>query len=269
MMASDSIDSPPEMDQAEARALTDQIRVHVQGAWDLLARVHAAKGWCALGYPSFEKYLGAEFDLSRSQGWRLVDQGNVIRALNEAVALPAGTTRARQAPADQDVAQRDAGGGIRVSGREAQRLKANLPEVVEEIRRETAVVPPAGRASRAREVVQRHLVKPSPPARQVEDFPDAVRTNEHVRLFVSRVVEQTADRLSHCCNADQLRQLADRAEAAWRIAAGQARAPATAPRRDPAADPRDCPECGGLTGDAGRGQRKCLSRGCKWTGRVA
>jgi len=69
--------------------LTERIRVTVEDVWSLLLEAHNGRAWEALGYPNWREYAQQEFDFSRSQPYRLLDQGRVIQAL-ESVNSPIG-----------------------------------------------------------------------------------------------------------------------------------------------------------------------------------
>lgn len=60
-----SATSEPAMDTRDARALTDQIKVTVEGAWHLIERAYVARAWAALGYRSWDDYCQREFGTSR------------------------------------------------------------------------------------------------------------------------------------------------------------------------------------------------------------
>jgi hypothetical protein len=69
------------LNEAEARALTEEIRASirdVKAATGRLAaavrRAHEARVWVTLGYPSWKAYAKAEFGIGRSHAYRLVDQ---------------------------------------------------------------------------------------------------------------------------------------------------------------------------------------------------
>lgn len=85
-----SIDlSSPPLNEAEALELTERIRNTTNLLWVLIKRAHAGKAYLALGYTSFEEYARTEFDISRSYAYKLLNQANVIEAI-EAV-VPEGT----------------------------------------------------------------------------------------------------------------------------------------------------------------------------------
>lgn len=49
----------------DARALTDQIKVTVEGAWLLIMRAYETRAWSALGYQTWDEYCTREFGSSR------------------------------------------------------------------------------------------------------------------------------------------------------------------------------------------------------------
>lgn len=73
----------------EAEYLTEMIRATADMMWVLLSRAHAGKAWKALGYDSFGAYVNAEFNISRSRAYQLLQQARVIEALE--AAAPEGT----------------------------------------------------------------------------------------------------------------------------------------------------------------------------------
>ena len=86
-----SIDlSTPPLNESEALELTERIRNTTNLLWVLIKRAHAGKAYIALGYTSFEDYARTEFDISRSYAYKLLNQANVIEAI-EAV-VPEGTS---------------------------------------------------------------------------------------------------------------------------------------------------------------------------------
>ncbi|TIP49662.1 MAG: hypothetical protein E5X77_10155 [Mesorhizobium sp.] len=68
----------------EAFALTKRIRTAVDKVWSLLLEAHDRKAWKALKYPTWEAYIKAEFQIGRAHAYRLLDQGRVISAIEEA-----------------------------------------------------------------------------------------------------------------------------------------------------------------------------------------
>ena len=65
----------------EASVLTAKIKGYVTQAWSMLAEAHDRLAHIALGYSTWEEYVHAEFDLSRSRSYQILDQATVIRAI--------------------------------------------------------------------------------------------------------------------------------------------------------------------------------------------
>ncbi len=99
--------------RVEATVLTDRIRESAEQTWSLLVEAHEGRAWSALGYGTWAEYVGAEFGMSRSRSYQLIDQAVVIRELG-AVST------------DVDITEAD-----------ARRIKPVLPEVRDELRDRT------------------------------------------------------------------------------------------------------------------------------------
>ena len=56
---------PAQLTADEARAITEEIRSHVEAAWDAIVRAYVGRAWRALTYPSWDAYVAAEFDSNR------------------------------------------------------------------------------------------------------------------------------------------------------------------------------------------------------------
>lgn len=110
-----AIDKTP-LNTEQARQLTHSIRDASEVIWILIARAHAGKAWKALGYDSWEEYVKAEFNMSRSRSYQLLDQAKVITAIEE--ALPEGTQ-------------------INLTEAAARELRTVLEEAVPEIKKAT------------------------------------------------------------------------------------------------------------------------------------
>lgn len=102
-----------EITQAQARVLTDKIRSAADKLWSLLLEAHDGKAWKAMGYATWEAYIGAEFDMSLRQSYNLLDQGRITRAIEDAAGV-------------QHVAQ--------ITHRDAQAIKPAIKEVSAEIK---------------------------------------------------------------------------------------------------------------------------------------
>lgn len=99
--------------KAAARKLTDRIAMATGLLWQMVAEAHEREAWRALGYDSWQAYVDAEFQISRSQAFRLLTQARVVGELVAAGAEPADAAvavSARQAAvlADQPKAVKQA-----------------------------------------------------------------------------------------------------------------------------------------------------------------
>ncbi len=103
------------LNKAQARALTERIRKHIDAAWADITAAYEGKAWKPLGYTTWEAYVKAEFDMSRRHSYRLLDQGRVIREIEQAAGE--NVTRVSQ-----------------ISARDVAAVKDDLPEITEEIR---------------------------------------------------------------------------------------------------------------------------------------
>lgn len=117
-----------DMNKAEAQALTERIRNGVEDIRKLVAKAHDGKAWKALSYASWEDYVKSEFGMSRSYAHRLISQGEVIEAIENAVGnlSPIGN----------------------ISEGAARELKADLPAAMEEIKRRVEKGEEAARAAK-------------------------------------------------------------------------------------------------------------------------
>jgi hypothetical protein len=75
---------PPPLDATAARVLTDRIRRRAEDLWADLVEAHDRRAWAALGYSSWRAYATAEFGMSQSRAYQLLDAGRVQAALTEA-----------------------------------------------------------------------------------------------------------------------------------------------------------------------------------------
>ena len=116
----DSLEVLP-MTKAEAKRVTKAIQQTADDLWHLLRDAHDGRAWAVLGYDSWNAYVRAEFDMARQNAYRLVAQGQVIKAI-EAAAPDAAVSRARDTRPP-------------VSARQAPKAKKKLPEIVEAVSR--------------------------------------------------------------------------------------------------------------------------------------
>lgn len=103
------------MNKAEAQALTDRIRSHIDAAWADITKAYEGKAWKALGYSSWGDYVKAEFDITRQHSYKLIDQGRVIHELEKAAGSSVAHVR-------------------QISARDTAAVKDVLPAVTAEIR---------------------------------------------------------------------------------------------------------------------------------------
>jgi hypothetical protein len=109
-------------------------------------RAHERRAWEVLGYETWEEYVRAEFNMSRSRSYQLLDQGRVVREIEAAAST------------DVDISEAD-----------ARDLKSDLADVVDEVRDATAGLPPERRKAAARRVVKAKRKEPKksrPPTRR-------------------------------------------------------------------------------------------------------
>jgi hypothetical protein len=114
-----------DLTEAQAKTLTEKIRKSADAMWKSILYAYECRIWLAMGYPSWAEYLVAEFDMSRSRGYQLLDQANVTLALASAADVKPET--------------------IALSAREVQAIKPDLPVVVEKVREATKGQPKATR----------------------------------------------------------------------------------------------------------------------------
>lgn len=71
----------PVLNQDEARMLTTEIQRTSVRLWLLVTEAHDRAAHFALGYDSWDDYVRAEFKMSPSRSYQLVDTGHVMREL--------------------------------------------------------------------------------------------------------------------------------------------------------------------------------------------
>ena len=118
---SEVILDPTPLSTERARALTDSIRNAAEVLWVNLAQAHAGQAWVALGYSTWGDYVTAEFNISRSRSYQILDQAKVIQAIGQ--ATPEGTH-------------------IEVSETAAREIKGIMTELAPRIEEHTRNLPP-------------------------------------------------------------------------------------------------------------------------------
>jgi hypothetical protein len=140
-----------EMTKSCARDLTDRIRAGVSDVAELLHRAHEGRAWVALGYPSWAEYCKAEFEMSKTRSYQLLDFVEIKQEIEKSTIVDSpqneSQTRAlKSVPADKraEVWKEavEAAGGGQVSGTdvEAAGIKVSqskqAPEISDELRDE-------------------------------------------------------------------------------------------------------------------------------------
>ena len=86
----------------QARALTDRIKIAVEGTWQLIREAYTSRSWAVLGYDTWDAYCTAEFGETRLRLPRedrqevvasLRESGLSIRAIASATATSVNTVR--------------------------------------------------------------------------------------------------------------------------------------------------------------------------------
>jgi hypothetical protein len=70
-----------ELTHSQARDLTDRIKVATRRLYSDLQEAYEGRAWKALGYNSWREYAQAEFSISQSHAYRLLDHARVTAAL--------------------------------------------------------------------------------------------------------------------------------------------------------------------------------------------
>jgi hypothetical protein len=82
-----------QLDPDEARSLTESIKASASRLYHLVVQAHEGQAHRALGYATWAEYWQAEFDMSRSYAYRILDQAKVIGELTAAAGMsPDGDT---------------------------------------------------------------------------------------------------------------------------------------------------------------------------------
>jgi hypothetical protein len=77
-----------DLDELQARTLTERIRQAAEHLYELLYEAHERKAWKALGYATFQAYVQAEFQMTRQRAYQLLDQAKVVREISAAATTP-------------------------------------------------------------------------------------------------------------------------------------------------------------------------------------
>jgi DNA N-6-adenine-methyltransferase (Dam) len=80
-----------------ARALTDEVKADAAALWSKLLALYEGGAHTVLGYSSWADYCAAEFDMSQSSAYRMLDAGRVVAELE--AHSPNGDSPANEAQA--------------------------------------------------------------------------------------------------------------------------------------------------------------------------
>lgn len=122
------------MTKAAAEEVTEAIKSYATATWVLVKRAHDGKAWKSLGYSTWADYVKTEFDMSASRSYQLINQAEVIAALED--AAPAGTR-------------------LLLTEAQTRDIKQQLPRITEKVKKETADDDPAIAASKINEMVEK------------------------------------------------------------------------------------------------------------------
>lgn len=81
--------------QEQARALTDRIKIAVEGTWQLIREAYTSRTWAVLGYDTWDAYVSEEFGTARLALPR-EERAETVASLREAgMSIPAIATATR------------------------------------------------------------------------------------------------------------------------------------------------------------------------------
>lgn len=116
VIGDDIIPFDPEMNEVEAREITEAIRSTATATYVLLTIAHERSAHKALGYATWADYVNTEFDVSAQRSYQLLDHGKAIAAIE--AAAPEGTV-------------------IKLTEAQARDIKRELPNITERVSEET------------------------------------------------------------------------------------------------------------------------------------
>lgn len=121
------------MTKDAARELTDQIKATATATYVLVHRAHEFKCWVSLGYNTWEDYVVAEFDMSKSRSYQLINQAKVVQAIQDVV--PDGTN-------------------IMLTEAQARDVEKALPKITDKIKNQTKDQTPSEAAKTVKDIVE-------------------------------------------------------------------------------------------------------------------
>ena len=189
------------LDSAGARTLTDAIKRATNHLWDLLIEAYDRQAWKALGYVSFREYAKAEFGMGSSHAYRLLDQGRVIRHIEQATGYsPTGELITERVA--RDIKPHI----VTVTGTIEQQIAAGNPpetaitEAIETIRRPTTYLGSRKRSERPNREVETIVVTVDGMLDGVDRI-DLARVDRELSSVWAADLRRSARRLSRLATA--------------------------------------------------------------------
>jgi hypothetical protein len=102
----------PDMDEVEAREVTEAIRSAATATYILLAHAHEGKAYKALGYETWADYVRDEFEISSQRSYQLLDLSKAVKMIES--AAPEGTV-------------------VKLTEAQARGIKKELPKITEQV----------------------------------------------------------------------------------------------------------------------------------------
>lgn len=102
----------PDMDEVEAREVTEAIRSAATATYILLAQAHEGKAYKALGYETWADYVRDEFEISSQRSYQLLDLSKAVKMIE--AAAPEGTV-------------------VKLTEAQARGIKKELPKITEQV----------------------------------------------------------------------------------------------------------------------------------------
>lgn len=148
----------PNMDENEAREITEAIRSAATATYILLTQAHEGKAYKALGYETWRDYVREEFEISPQRSYQLLDYSKALNMLES--AAPEGTV-------------------IKLTEAQARGIKKELPKITEQVAEETQGKSP----EEAEEVIDRI----------VEDMREQKKADDSVLKEKTKALEEAAE----------------------------------------------------------------------------
>lgn len=157
---------------SEAQSLTDNIKSTANLLYLLLNKAYKGRAWIALGHKNFEEYVRAEFSISRSRAYQLLNQAKVIEEI-ESVA-PKGTK-------------------VEISEASARELRLVVDELTDKIKEATTDLDPEEAEAVIQEIVsetRKDVKRESEEDKRKRDILSKIEELENSRLLVELEEEE-------------------------------------------------------------------------------